>query len=244
VVGDAEISPQTISKVQAEVDGVIGKVLVHEGDRVSKGTVLAEMDDWDYRAALAATQAKYASALASMNKALAASDGTEAGIQRVQADYWKAEVTRAQERLDHTKLRSPIDGVVSTPHVETFAGRKLEEGDNFAEVVDTSKARVDVGVDEGDIPLVRAGAYAAVKLESFPLRKFRGDVVRVSPVSSVSGDRRLFFARVEIPNSNGLLRPGMQGTGKVTIGWRPMGYVFLRAPAMWAWTRLWSWFGW
>ncbi len=244
VVGDAEISPQTISKVQAEVDGVIGKVLVHEGDRVSKGTVLAEMDDWDYRAALAATQAKYASALAAMNKALAASDGTEAGIQRVQADYWKAEVTRAQERLEHTKLRSPIEGVVSTPHVETFAGRKLEEGDNFAEVVDTSKARVDVGVDEADIPLVQAGDYAAVKLESFPMQKFRGNVARVSPMSSVSGDRRLFFARVEISNSSGLLRPGMQGTGKVTIGWRPMGYVFLRAPAMWVWTKLWSWFGW
>jgi len=244
VVGDAEISPQTISKVQAEVDGVIGKVLVHEGDRVSKGAVLAEMDDWDYRAALASTQAKYASALATMNKALAANDGTEAGIQRVQADYWKAEVTRAQERLDHTKLRSPINGVVSTPHIETFAGRKLEEGDNFAEVVDTSKARVDVGVDESDIPLVRAGDYAAVKLESFPMQKFRGDVARVSPVSSAVGDRRLFFARVEIPNSSGLLRPGMQGTGKVTIGWRPMGYVFLRAPAMWIWTKLWSWFGW
>ncbi|MDT8070283.1 MAG: efflux RND transporter periplasmic adaptor subunit [Terriglobia bacterium] len=244
VVGDANISPQTISKVQAEVDGVVGKVLVHEGDHVSRGAVLAEMDDWDFRTALAATQAKYASALSAMNKALAGNDGTEAGVQRIQADYWKAEVTRAQERLDHTKLRSPIDGVVSTPHIETFTGRKLEAGDTFAEVVDTSKARVDVGVDETDIPLVRTGDYAAVKLESFPMQKFRGDVERVSPMSSISEDRRLFFARVEIPNSSGLLRPGMQGVGKVTIGWRPMGYVFLRAPAMWIWSKLWNWFGW
>ena len=244
VVGDAEISPKTISKVQAEVDGVVGKVLVHEGDRVAKGAVLAEMDDWDFRTALAATQAKYASTLAAMNKALAANDGSEAGIQRVQADYWKAEVARAQERLDHTKLRSAIDGVVTTPHVETLAGRKLEAGDTFAQVVDTSKATVDVGVDETDIPLLRVGNYAAVKLESFPMNRFRGDVARLSPMSSVSGDRRLFFARVEIPNSKGLLRPGMQGTGKVTVGWRPMGYVFLRAPAMWTWSRLWNWFGW
>ena len=244
VVGDAEISPQTISKVQAEVDGVVGKVLVHEGDRVAKGAVLAEMNDWDFRAALAATQAIYASALAGMNKALAANDGREAGMQRVQADYWKAEVTRAQERLEHTQLRSSIDGVVSTPHIETMVGRKLDLGDTFAEVVDSSSATVDVGVDETDVPLVRVGDYAAVKLESFPMRKFRGDVARVSPMSSVVGDQRLFFARVRIPNRDGLLRPGMQGTGKVTIGWRPAGYVFLRGPAMWTWSRLWNWFGW
>jgi RND family efflux transporter MFP subunit len=244
VVGDAQISPQTISKVQAEVEGVIGKVRVHEGDRVAKGTVLAEMNDWDFQSAVAATQARYAAAIAAMNKALAANDGTEAGIQRVQADFWKAEVVRARERLDRTRLRSPIDGVVSTPHVETLVGRKLDVGDTFAQVVDSSKATVDVGVDETDIPLVRAGDYAAVKLESFPARKFRGNVARVSPVSVAQDDRRLFFARVEVPNGDGLLRPGMQGTGKVTIGWRPAGYVFLRAPAMWIWSRLWNWFGW
>ena len=46
-----------------------------------------------------------------MDKALAANDGTEAGIESVQADYWKTEVARAQERLQKTLLRSPIDGV-------------------------------------------------------------------------------------------------------------------------------------
>ena len=102
VVGDASVSPQTISKVQAEVEGLVGKVYVHEGDRVAKGTILADMNDWDFRSALASTQARYASALAGMNRALAANDGSEAGVQRVQADFWKAEVERAKERLDRS----------------------------------------------------------------------------------------------------------------------------------------------
>jgi len=51
-------------------------------------------------------------------------------------------------------------------------------------------------------------------------------------------------ARVDVPNSDGLLRPGMQGLGKVSVGWHPAGYVLFRGIAMWIWTKLWSWFGW
>ena len=92
------------------------------------------------RSALAEAQAKYETALLQMNRALAGNDGTEAGVHRVQADYWKAEVDRSRQMLDKAQLRSPIDGVVATPHVESFAGRKLQQGDSFAEVVDTSQA--------------------------------------------------------------------------------------------------------
>ena len=244
VVGDASVSPQTMSKVQAQVEGIVGNVYVHEGDRVAQGTILADMNDWDYRAALAAAEARYGAALAAMNRALAANDGSEAGVQRVQADYWKAEVERAKERLDRTHLRSPIDGVVSTPHVETLVGKKLDLGDTFAEVVNASNATVDVAVDETDIPLVKSGDYAALKLEGFPTQKFKGSVARVSPVSAPVGDKRVFYARVEIPNANGTIRPGMQGTSKVTVGWRPAGYVFFRGAAMWTWSKLWYWFGW
>jgi RND family efflux transporter MFP subunit len=244
VAGDATVSPQSSSDVQAEVEGVVRKVYVHEGDHVAKGTILAELNDWDYRAALAAAQAKRETALAAMNRALAANDGTEAGIQRVQADYWAAETTRARERLERTKLRSPIEGVVATPHIETRAGLKLRAGDTFANVINTSHATVDVALAETDVPLVEAGQKAAVKLDSFPLSRFRGQVEIVSPVSKAQEDKRVFFARVDIPNDQGLLRPGMTGLSKVSAGWKPAGYVMFRGFGMWLWTRLWGWLGW
>ena len=244
VAGDATVAPQSTANIQAEVKGVVRKVYVHEGDPVVEGTILADLDDWDYRAGLAAAEAKLASAEAAMNRALAANDGTEAGIQQVQANYWRAEVKRAQERLERSKLRSPIEGVVATPHVETLAGTALDVGDTFARVVNTGRAVVDVALDETDLPLVQAGDYAAVKLESFPTEKFKGRVELVSPMSAPEKERRVFFARVEVPNRNGLIRPGMQGMSKIWTGWRPAGYVLFRGTGMWLWGKLWAWFGW
>ena len=74
--------------------------------------------------------------LLKMNKALAGNDGSEAGIERVQADYWKAEVDEVKTAFDKIQLRAIIDGVISTPHVEDFTGRKLQQGETFAEIVD------------------------------------------------------------------------------------------------------------
>jgi RND family efflux transporter MFP subunit len=244
VAGEAAVAAQTSSDVQAEVDGVVRNIYVREGDHVAKGTVLADMNDWDYRAALAAVQAKRETALAAMNRALAANDGTEAGIQRVQADYWAAETTRARERLERTKLRSPIDGVVATPHIETLTGVKLDAGHRFATVVNTSHATVDVAVDETDVPLLQPGETAAVKLDAFPTRRFVGQVDIVSPMSKAQDDKRVYFARVDIPNEQGLIRPGMTGLSKVSIGWKPAGYVMFRGFGMWLWAKLWGWFGW
>ena len=72
--------------------GGSAKVFVHEGEAVKQGQVLAEMDAWERRSAVAAAEAKYQAALLQMNHALATNDGGEAGIQRVQADYWKGGV--------------------------------------------------------------------------------------------------------------------------------------------------------
>jgi RND family efflux transporter MFP subunit len=244
VAGDASVAPQSSAKIQAEVAGVVRNVYVHEGDRVAKGTILADLNDWDYRATLAAAQAKLATALAAMNRSLAANDGTEAGIQQLQADYWRAEVARAGARLECTKLKSPIDGVVATPHVETLVGTNLDVGDTFGQVVNSGHALVDVALDESDVSLVQPGDYAAVKLESFPTEKFKGQVELVSPMSAAQEEKRVFFARVDVPNPQGLIRPGMQGMSKVSTGWKPAGFVLFRGLGMWAWGKIWNWFGW
>ena len=242
--GPAVVAPAHSARVQPEVAGVVQTVSVREGDTVKQGTVLASLADWQYRAELAAAQAKYETAVSRMNKALAANDGTEAGIESVQADYWNTEVARAQQRLQKTLLRSPIDGVVATPHVEDWVGRDLKPGDAFAEVLDTSRAIVDVAVDQQDVSLLRPGGKASVKLEGFPTRTFRGEVTVVSPKSQLQGEENVFFARVSVPNAGGLIRAGMQGRSKIFAAWKPAGEVFFRRPGMWLWSKIWSWFGW
>jgi len=244
LAGDAIVAPVRTAQVMPAIDGVVKAVYVRESDAVRSGTILADLEDWDHRAALASAQAKYQVALSEMNRALAANDGTEAGIQRVQADYWAGERKRAQERLDKTHLRSPIDGVVATARVENFVGRHLSPADSFVEVIDSAQSSVDIAIDELDAVRLRPGEPATVKLDSFPTRSFRGEVRVVSPIASFQSDEKVFFARVLVSNSEALMRPGMHGRGKVMAGWRPAGYVFFRRPAMWVYSKLWSWFGW
>ena len=244
VDGDATVGPGQRAQVQPEFEGTVGRVFVHEGEIVKRGQILAEMDAWELRSAVAAAEAKYQAALLQMNHSLATNDGGEGGIQRVQADYWKGEVVNTQELLSRATLRSPIDGIISTPHIDTYAGRRLQFGDTFAEVVDTSSAVVDVAVDASDVGLLRVGERAAIKLNSYPTRTFHGKVAVVSPKGEAQGDARVFFARVAVENPDAAMRTGMEGRGKISSGWRTSGYVLFRKPVIWLYSRIWNWFGW
>jgi RND family efflux transporter MFP subunit len=244
VDGPATVAPAHTAKIQPEVAGIIQSVSVREGDAVRAGTVLAKLDDSDYRMALAEAEAKYDTAVSQANRALATNDGTEAGIQRVQSQFWKSEVDRDRQRIDKTLLRAPIDGRVTTPHIEDMVGRSLSAGDTFAEVADTSHASVDVAIDEVDLARLESGDKAAVKLEGVPNETFHAPVAIVSPKAQLQGNDRFFYARLDVPNPQGLIRPGMQGRSKISTGWSPAGWVIFRRPAIWLWSKLWSWIGW
>ena len=242
--GGAVVAPVRRAQVQPEVEGVIRKVLVAEGQQVQEGQVLAEMETWNAQSAVAEAQARYGSATLQMNRALAGNDGTAAGAQRAQVEYWRGELERARTLLDKLQLRSPIAGVVATPHVENFVGRKLGRGDTFAEVVDSSREIVDVAIDDDDAGLLKVGQKASVKLNSFPTRTFHGQVAVISPKAESVHEAPVFYSRVVLNNADGAIRAGMEGRGKIRVGWRPAGYVLFRGPLLWAYSKLWYWLGW
>jgi RND family efflux transporter MFP subunit len=242
--GEASVAPGRTDFVRAGFEGVLDKVFVREGERVQQGAVLAQMQDWEQTAELARAQAKYNAAIEDMDRALAMNDGALAGRKRVDVDYWRGEVERVHGKLEAATLRAQISGVVATPHVEDMDGKMLTAGSPVMELVDTSAVTVDVGVPERDVALLRAGASAGVKLESFPTRTFRGKVIIVSPKGEVQGEGRVFYARVEVPNEDSAIRSGMLGRAKINAGWHPAGYVFFRDLGIWVWSKIWSWFGW
>jgi GAF domain-containing protein len=244
VDGEAVVAPLRKAQVQPEFEGVISKVFVREGQSVTRGQILAEMESWNSRSALAEAQSKYETALLAMNKALAVNDGAQAGVQRMQADMLKVDVERLRQVVEKTNLHSPIDGVVATPHVEDFAGRRLQVGDSFAEVLDASQTIVDVAIEDTDSGLLNAGQQAVIKLNSYPMRTFHGNVVVVSPKATLSHETPVFFSRVAVSNADAAIRAGMEGRGKIRVGWRPAGYVFSRRPLLWVYGKLWSWVGW
>jgi RND family efflux transporter MFP subunit len=244
VIGDATVASARTAQIEAGVDGVVKNVYIKEGDYVRQGAVVAELEDWNYRADVAAAQAKYEEARATMNRALASNDGTLAGNERTKVNYLKAELARAREGLDRTTLRAPFDGIVTTPQIENSVGRRLQHSDVFAEMIQISNVSVDVAVPEEDVILIRAGEPASLKLESYPMQTFRGNVTVLSPRSHVESEQQVFVARVNVANAEGKIRPGMQGHGKISVGWHPAGYVLFRGFGMWLWAKLWAWFGW
>jgi RND family efflux transporter MFP subunit len=244
VDGNAVVEPAHMARLGSEFEGVIRDIRVREGQSVKAGDAIASLEDWDYRGQLAAAKARYETAVAEMDRALANGDGTQAGILRAQADYWSTEVTRATEKLQKTIIRSPIAGVVATPQLENLVGHRVKAGESFVDIVDNSQALVDVAIDENDVGLLHDGQQSSLKLDGFPERTFHGRVAVVSPEAVLENAEPVFFARVAVVNPDSALRAGMQGRGKISTGWRPAGVVFFRRIGMWVWRTLWSWFGW
>jgi RND family efflux transporter MFP subunit len=242
--GAAVVAPQSVVTLAAPMEGTIAQVYAREGQTVRRGQVLATMDDWAWRNQLAAAQAKYNAAMLAMQGDLA-HHSAQAGEDRAQAEFLRAEMERTRLRIANAQVRSPIDGVVVTPNLENAAGEHLDAGDTFAQVLDLSGARIDIAIDQQDAPLVRLGQSAAVKLRSFPSVTLHGQVMRLSPEAHAGADGgRVFYAHVLLPNHDAALRAGMEGRAKISAGYRPAGYVLLRGPALWFWGKLWDWIGW
>jgi RND family efflux transporter MFP subunit len=243
VAGDATVAPQHLVTVTAPVDGTVTSVAAHEGQRVRAGEVLGQMSDWQWRTELVSAEAKYQQALLAMQSDLARG-AAQSGADRTQAEFMRAEVARAQARLDNAQFRSPIDGVVVTPDLQNLSGKRLDAGTTFAQVLDLSSAIVQVAIPERDLVLMKPGEEVAIKLDSYPQRTFRARISIVSPeAKAVDGDRT-FNIEVPLSNPDATLRTGMTGRGKVSLGWHPAGYVLLRRPALWIWQTLWNWIGW
>ena len=168
----------------------------------------------------------------------------QAGADRAQVEFLRSEADRARARIASAQLRSPINGIVMTPRIESVAGEHLYAGNTFVQVLDLTSAVIDVSIPQGEVALVQPTQSAVVKLDSYPQMTFRGNVELVSAQAQLVNNDWTFAARVPLPNTSGLLRFGMTGNAKVSIGYRPLAYVLLRQPVLWAWQMLWFWFGW
>jgi multidrug resistance efflux pump len=146
--------------------------------------------------------------------------------------------------MQSAELRSPSAGVVVTADLQSTAGKHLDAGAPFAQVLDLDSAIFRIEIPERDAALLQSGQAAAIKLDSYPQRTWHNNVSIVSPQAQAGDGMRTITAEVPVSNGDAVLRAGMSGRAKIFIGWRPAGYVLLRAPALWAWQTLWDWIGW
>ncbi len=239
----AIVAPQHLVSVDAPVDGNVAAVYARDGQRVQAGELLGALNDWQWRMELASAEAKYHSAQLVMEDSLA-HNAPQAGADRAQAEFLRAEVDRMRSRVESAQLRSPITGIVTTPSLENAAGEHLDAGATFAQVLDLSRAVVDIAVPQSTVSFVAPGQSVTIKLDSYPQSTWHGKVDVLSPSAVPINGERAFVARVALDNQQMLLRAGMTGRAKIFIGYRPAGSALLGRPTLWLWQTLWNWIGW
>src|SRR6185436_18277600 len=116
VDGPARVTPARRTSVTASVDGFVDTVLHREGDRVTAGDVLATQRDEAYRTELAGARSELD--IAEGELARHRTDGNSALMAQALAhrDELRAKIDFAESRLAWTQVRSPVTGVVVTPH--------------------------------------------------------------------------------------------------------------------------------
>jgi len=244
---NATVVPAEKRLVSAEVSGVVQSVPVREGQRVQSGEVLAALDDSDYRVMWQTAATNFALARRQLQEAEGRRDWAAATQAQFNLDQHKAEMDLYREKVEETRLRSPIAGIIVTPKVEEKTGQLLKAGDAFCEVVDEDHLAVDMNVPETDVAWIRPATPVALKLNALPTRTFAGNVERISPQTVTADEEEFFVTRAIFPNPGGAARPGMAGQAKITAtggwfhsGWYPVGFIIFRAPTSWAWRKAWS----
>ncbi|MBI4515227.1 MAG: efflux RND transporter periplasmic adaptor subunit [Deltaproteobacteria bacterium] len=210
VTGDRYVS------IGVRVPGRIDHYFVEEGQNVHKGDRLVQLDDRDYRALVAKTEAGLA--LARANLALARADLTRGRslhqqkvISQQELDLWQnkaavarasvaqleAELAQAKVNLEYTTLYAPTDGVVLAKLKEVgeiavpggFAG----SGD-LIRLANLTDMRAQVDVNEADLNRVRMGQRAEVTPDAYAEARYAAQVVKLYP----QVDRQKGTLRIEV----------------------------------------------
>jgi Cu(I)/Ag(I) efflux system membrane fusion protein len=125
--------------------------------------------------------------------------------------YWDiapAQLQRLQtleKTLDTLPLLSPVSGVVlEKPAVE---GMRFMPGELLFRIADLSTVWLLAEVFEQDIGGVRLGQAVQVLVNAYPDKLFKGKVGFIYP--TLATETRTVKVRIELPNGEGLLKPGL-----------------------------------
>jgi HlyD family secretion protein len=139
---------------------------------------------------------------------------TQAGAQTQQKS---AAVTVAQTNLDHSTIRSPIDGTVIARSVDVgqTVAASLQAPTLFTIAQDLTKMQVYVSTDESDVGTVQAGQDVTFKVDAFPKDSFKGKVSAVRLNATTVQNVVTYTTVVDFDNPEMKLFPGM--TAYVTV---------------------------
>ncbi len=205
---------QTLPLV-AEAQGSIIQLNIHEGQSISAGQVVARIDPTSLQSSLASAKATYNNAVKNKERYERLAEAgaiSQKQYEDVALNVEKArtDMKNIQQQMKYTIIHSPMSGFVSEVKVEqgSFASPGMELGS----VVDISKLKMVVKVDEQDVIKLKKGQNVSIKTEVYPDHEFSG---MISLISVQADAGRKYNVEVQVPNSQEFpLKAGMFGTAK------------------------------
>jgi HlyD family secretion protein len=140
-----------------------------------------------------------------------------------QIEQAEASSSQARDALSKTTVYSPIDGTVTI--LSSKLGERIVATGQFAgtevmRVADLEHMQAVVDVNENDVPNVKVGDKASVKIDAYGDDKFRGTVAQIANTGKTTGagtqeEVTNFEVKINLDRKNVLLRPGLSCTADI-----------------------------
>jgi len=204
------VAANEIVQLKPETPAVVRTIHFIEGQQVTNGQRLFELDAG--KEAAMAAQARAEEALARQNLERArALIGTKA-ISSQELDQREGELAARiaarqlqEERLQDMTIVAPFAGVLGPRQVSP--GQYVNAGQDLVTLVDNSQVKVSYRVPEQQLAQFRVGQEVTLRVGAYPERVFPGKVDLLNPV--VDEATRTAEIRALVPNPDTLLKPGM-----------------------------------
>jgi len=213
-----------VSRVAAEVAGLVKTVNFKKGDLINRGDTLVTLDQTDQELSLRAYQAKLASAdirldearkdlqrSASLKKAHTISahnyekDLFNVRTLEQEVAHARVEAARLADRIKRMTVRAPFTGFIINQHTEI--GQWLNPGAPVVTLMDLSTIKVLVFLPERYLSEIAVGSSASIKFDAFKGETFTGQVSAVIPAAEEKS--RNLPVEISLPNLDGRIKAGL-----------------------------------
>ena len=215
------LAPVTQTTVKSKVPGEVTKVTVREGQTVTQGQLIAQIDTLDLQAKLDAQAAALAESRAKLDIALKnrennqqllrqkfisqnAYDTTQSVYEAADANMRSAEaqLRMAQKAIGDAEIHAPFAGIVAKKIVN--AGEKVGVDSPLFQLVDLGIMEIEAPAPASEVPAVRVGQAVTFRVDGFGERAFEGRVERINPMTE-QGSRSITLY-ISVTNRDGVLR--------------------------------------
>ena len=201
--------------IYSKAQGVVVRKHKKAGDVVSRGTLIAQLENHVIRENLRLSELDFAKAEKDVERfqnlaSIGAVTLRELEDAQIVLRTVESRITDLQDQLNNTSIISPASGIINKDYFEE--GTLLSVGGSVVDIVDNKALRMYANLTEKEVLKVKVGMAAGITTDVYPGRTFTGIIKAISPKSNDQ-----YHYSVELTLSAPELQSGMFATAVFSI---------------------------